>query len=84
MYTNPTSILHCLSFYYHMHGSNIGALNVYTMAQNQKPSAPVWKRSIDQGYQWKQAKVTIAIINKFQVGCCTNIYILHFSMYCTR
>lgn len=82
MYTNPDSILHCLSFYYHMHGSNIGALNVYTMAQNQKLSAPVWKRSIDQGYQWKQAKVTIAIVNKFQVGCCTNI--LHFSMYCTR
>ncbi|XP_025084901.1 MAM and LDL-receptor class A domain-containing protein 1-like [Pomacea canaliculata] len=67
MYTNPNSIQHCLRFYYLMQGSNIGMLNVYTTAQNQTLSAPIWTLSISQGYQWKQAKVTITIINNFQV-----------------
>lgn len=77
MYTNPNSIQHCLRFYYLMQGSNIGMLNVYTTAQNQTLSAPIWTLSISQGYQWKQAKVTITIINNFQVGCCV-IKVLHF------
>lgn len=79
MYANPDSIQHCLNFYYHMQGSNIGTLNVYAMAQNQQLSGPVWTRSIDQGYGWKEAEVTIGIISRFQVGRC----IIRFYIFVT-
>lgn len=50
-----------------MHGGGIGTLNVYALAQNEKP-LPVWTCSSDQGSQWKEAEVTITTIHIFQVN----------------
>ena len=43
----------CLSFYYHMHGSSIGQLNVYL------GSSKVFQKSGAQGNEWKKAEVSI-------------------------
>jgi len=45
----------CLSFYYHMHGSTMGKLNVYV------GSKLVWTRSGDQGDVWRQASLALPV-----------------------
>ncbi|XP_025084912.1 MAM and LDL-receptor class A domain-containing protein 1-like [Pomacea canaliculata] len=70
VFDNPDAHQHCLHFFYHMRGSGIGTLNVYTMAQNQLPQlpSPAWTRSADQGNEWKQAEVTIHSHQQFSGG----------------
>ena len=43
----------CLNFWYHMHGSNIGTLNVLV------DGSTVWTRKGNQGNSWKRAEITI-------------------------
>ena len=69
VYNNPSGSQHCLQFYYHMHGSGIGTLNVYGIPQNSlsQLGAPLWTRSHDQGNHWRKAAVTISVTSNFQV-----------------
>ena len=52
----------CLSFYYHMYGSDIGSLNVSINSKQ------VFSRSGNKGNQWFKASVTISsIVGSHQV-----------------
>lgn len=48
----------CISFWYHMYGTNIGTLNVYT-AQGGNNGSPVWGRQRNQGNRWNLAQISI-------------------------
>ncbi|XP_069133150.1 MAM and LDL-receptor class A domain-containing protein 1-like [Argopecten irradians] len=48
---------HCLSFWYHMYGSNIGTLNLYVQT-GATPGSPEWTRSGEQGNAWRTTNVT--------------------------
>ncbi|XP_069940952.1 MAM and LDL-receptor class A domain-containing protein 2-like isoform X2 [Cherax quadricarinatus] len=47
----------CLSFWYHMHGPNIGDLNVDLQFSGTNVNTSAWHRSHEQGTDWLQAKV---------------------------
>lgn len=47
----------CLSFWYNMHGSQIGTLNVNMKVGSR--STQIWRKSGDQGQRWQQAQATI-------------------------
>ena len=46
----------CLTFWYHMYGSQVRTLNVYVTADSNL-GTPVWTKSGTQGRQWKMASV---------------------------
>ena len=48
----------CITFWYHMYGPHINALNVY-LAQNTTLGTPVWRRSGTQGNKWNKGTFTI-------------------------
>ncbi|ESO97870.1 hypothetical protein LOTGIDRAFT_152977 [Lottia gigantea] len=48
----------CLNFYYHMYGSGMGTLNVYTQT-GKTLGRPVFTRTGDQGNQWAVGQATI-------------------------
>ncbi|KAK7473655.1 hypothetical protein BaRGS_00035133, partial [Batillaria attramentaria] len=48
----------CITFWYHMYGSRMGTLNVYTRIGNNR-GTPVWTRKSNQGNRWNMAQVTI-------------------------
>lgn len=56
----------CLSFRYHMYGSTIGRLNVYTRDYGGQETL-LWRLAGDQGEQWYSASVPIASKLPFQV-----------------
>lgn len=60
---------HCLTFYYFMHGSEIGSLQVYAIQSGGfvDGSTPVWTRVGPQGYEWKKAVTPIVADSNFQV-----------------
>ncbi|XP_020615666.1 MAM and LDL-receptor class A domain-containing protein 1-like [Orbicella faveolata] len=41
----------CVQFWYHMHGSDIGNLNIYV--KTNQSETPVWRLSGDQGNRWR-------------------------------
>ncbi|KAG7165100.1 MAM and LDL-receptor class A domain-containing protein 2-like 1, partial [Homarus americanus] len=47
----------CLSFWYHMHGFDIGMLQVLLQVVGTNSTTSVWQRSHEQGDDWIQAKV---------------------------
>ncbi|XP_045625135.2 MAM and LDL-receptor class A domain-containing protein 2 [Procambarus clarkii] len=47
----------CLSFWYHMHGPNIGELNVELQPSGTNNTTSIWHRQHEQGIDWLQAKV---------------------------
>lgn len=51
----------CLTFSYHMNGSDMGTLNVITQAiiGRDVPKDIVWTKSGTQGNQWKKEKITV-------------------------
>lgn len=49
----------CLSFWYHMYGSSIGALNIY-IQRGASMGSPLWTRKGTQGNKWINAKITIS------------------------
>ncbi|XP_035658189.1 MAM and LDL-receptor class A domain-containing protein 1-like [Branchiostoma floridae] len=61
-----TNQQHCLQFYYHMYGQNIGTLNVFIQMGSTLGSA-VWTLTGDQGNQWSPAEVTFNANNAFKV-----------------
>lgn len=48
----------CLSFWYHMYGTDIGELNVL-ISVNGSRSSPIWTQSGNQGNLWRPSRVTI-------------------------
>lgn len=54
--TSPQS--HCVYFWFHMLGADIGTLNVYAVHDN-RPSSPIWTRSGELGDYWSQGRATI-------------------------
>lgn len=55
----------CLSFFYHMSGVNINALNVYMLIGTS--TELIWTRYGDQGTEWHMANITIAYFQGDQV-----------------
>lgn len=74
----PVNPAYCFSFWYFMHGSSVGSLNV-SYEMNGLPGRQVWTLSGEQGSQWKQAAVDIGNTpQSFHVSC---IYPLSFFFY---
>ena len=56
---------HCVKFWYHMYGPHINELNVYKkVGQNM---ILVWKRSGNNGNQWRSGQVTVSNNVGYQV-----------------
>jgi hypothetical protein len=49
---------YCLTFWYHMYGSQMGTLRVFARQGNNK-GTPIWSRASNQGNQWTVAQVTV-------------------------
>uniref|UniRef100_A0A3Q1FEH3 MAM domain containing glycosylphosphatidylinositol anchor 2 n=1 Tax=Acanthochromis polyacanthus TaxID=80966 RepID=A0A3Q1FEH3_9TELE len=59
---------YCFSFYYHMYGKHIGALNVFLRQKGQTVTdTSVWSLTGNQGDRWRQAKVNIQPTTAFQM-----------------
>jgi hypothetical protein len=56
----------CLKFSYHMYGANMGSLLIYQNMGNQL--VELFKKSGDQGDQWKKAEVQISNGNSYSVS----------------
>ena len=52
----------CLTFWYHMYGSNVKTLNVYVTGDSNLGSA-LWSKNGTQGNRWKKATVDINLGN---------------------
>jgi hypothetical protein len=50
---------HCLRFFYHMWGNDIGALNILTKSQSGTTSLPFWTRNKNYGDEWNLGEVTV-------------------------
>lgn len=61
-----TTATSCLSFWYHMYGSNIGALNIY-IQRGALLGSPLWTRKGTQGNKWINAKITISQTTQYNV-----------------
>ncbi|XP_033751998.1 MAM and LDL-receptor class A domain-containing protein 1-like [Pecten maximus] len=67
---------HCLVFWYHMYGSDIGTLNLYVQT-GASPGSPEWTRSGEQANAWREANVTFSPTAPFNLifeGIMTNGY----------
>ncbi|XP_041467552.1 MAM and LDL-receptor class A domain-containing protein 1-like [Lytechinus variegatus] len=61
---------HCIEFFYHMWGENMGTLNVYALqtGSDVNSSVPIWSRSGDQGNDWNMARADASgIVGDFQI-----------------
>ena len=54
----PSTKPQCFNFYYHMWGSHIGTLNVYSQANNDNKTL-LWTKTTDQGNQWSKGQATL-------------------------
>ncbi|XP_005376906.1 PREDICTED: MAM domain-containing glycosylphosphatidylinositol anchor protein 2 isoform X1 [Chinchilla lanigera] len=64
----PTNTAYCFSFFYHMYGQHIGALNVYLRLKGQTTiENPLWSSSGNKGQRWNEAHVNIYPITSFQL-----------------
>ncbi|XP_016522167.1 MAM domain-containing glycosylphosphatidylinositol anchor protein 2-like isoform X5 [Poecilia formosa] len=62
---NPT---YCFTFYYHMFGKHIGALNIFLRLKGQMlTDTLIWSLTGNQGNYWQQARVNIHPTTTFQV-----------------
>lgn len=57
----------CMTFYYHMFGSSIGALNIY-LRRNAALGGPVWFMAGNKGNVWNAGQVTLNSNVPFQVN----------------
>ncbi|EDO47787.1 predicted protein [Nematostella vectensis] len=53
----PRTYSSCLTFWYHMYGSTIGTLNVYSKTSSL--GSPIWTKIGNQGKEWLVAQVTV-------------------------
>ena len=58
----------CLRFYYYMHGSDIGNLDVLLWPQEQQDNYLMWRGSGEQGDEWMKAGVDVGYTGESQVG----------------
>ena len=58
----------CLSFYYHMYGSNMGALSVFFEGAQTKTRVLIWQRVGEQGNFWKEGMVTLIPEEDYKVS----------------
>ncbi|XP_052085695.1 MAM and LDL-receptor class A domain-containing protein 1-like isoform X2 [Mytilus californianus] len=56
----------CMTFYYHMKGSTMGTLNIYSEGSNTAKSN-IWTRSGAQGNDWIKGEVDIPAINGLKI-----------------
>lgn len=56
----------CLTFWYHMYGPHVSALNVYTKTTTLGPA--IWSKNGTQGNVWKVTKVDIQMNQSFSVS----------------
>ena len=63
----PTSTCQ-LRFFYHMYGSHIGTLNVYTRTSTSGPLARIWTKTGNQGDKWLKATARVSVSQNFQVS----------------
>ena len=56
----------CFSFWYHMYGSSIGTLNIYTRTSDGATKL-LWNLKSNQGNVWKQAEVTLTSKKPFRI-----------------
>ncbi|XP_020897633.1 MAM domain-containing protein 2 [Exaiptasia diaphana] len=63
----PPSDAHCLTFYYHMYGRDMGSLNVYIQKPKSRKKFLVFTVSGDQGDMWHYQEVAIASTCKYRV-----------------
>lgn len=68
----------CLTFWYHMYGSDIGTLNVYVSTYN-KLASPLITLQGDKGNKWKIAQTTIQSQSNYKVFLHISCYILNTS-----
>ncbi|XP_054882637.1 MAM domain-containing glycosylphosphatidylinositol anchor protein 2-like isoform X3 [Poeciliopsis prolifica] len=60
--------IYCFTFFYHMFGKHIGALNIFLRLKGQMlTDALVWSLTGNQGNYWQQARVNIHPTTTFQV-----------------
>lgn len=57
-----------LRFFYHMYGSHIGTLNVYTRSSTTGPLNKIWTKTGNQGDKWLKATASISVSQNFQVS----------------
>ena len=56
----------CVQFWYHMHGSDIGDLNIYV--KTNQSEALVWRLSGDQGNHWRFGQTALNSPNLYKVS----------------
>lgn len=72
---NQFSVPTCtMSFWYHMRGSKIGTLSVYTTNYFGALQNKVWSKSQDQGNDWVKGKVQLNSGADFQVRVYCRFY----------
>lgn len=57
----------CFRFYYHMYGHHIGRLDVSLQIRGHYGDSLLWRRSGEQGDQWRKATVEIGYTGECQV-----------------
>ena len=65
--SQPPTTGSCLQFYYHMYGTTMGTLNVYTRTGNSIGNS-IWTKSGNQGNRWIKARVTVTSQASWQVS----------------
>ena len=64
--TRNATGLHCLSFWYHMYGANMGSLRVFLKFSNGTEDI-VWEETGDKGNKWMHANFTVDGPSPYQV-----------------
>ncbi|RMX61048.1 hypothetical protein pdam_00007562 [Pocillopora damicornis] len=57
----------CMTFFYHMFGSNMGCVVMYIRIQAAEKLQPIWLRSKDQGDCWLQGQLSINYNLTYQI-----------------
>jgi hypothetical protein len=64
--TFPPTSGRCLSFWYHMRGSSIGELNVYSQTKG-GGLRKLWNRTGEQNNTWQRAQVSLFVDTDYEV-----------------
>lgn len=75
---SPATSDSCLTFWYHMHGEQIGIINVLTASGSAESLA--WTRAGTQGDQWLVARVPVTGTTPFNVSTISRIHICDLKM----
>ena len=59
---------HCLSFYYHMFGVDIGELNIYIVLLHDGKQTLIWRKYGNQGHKWHHGMVSFVSSLPHQVS----------------